>query len=550
MRISPALAVLFLVTGCHRDLTVCRSESDGPACVDAASRDVAVDDSGSNDTAAEDAFADSAADVVADSPSSETTTDSGSADTADSSGACEAGTYSCASDGELKTCADGGVATVVKCPSVSTCDATNKRCSVCTPGSYRCSLRDRITCTSLGLETSVTCETPELCAASTGGACLAPACATGEVKCSGKSALRCNAGRTGFDSEMCAIGCSAGSCVSVVALAGGGHAQHFCALLSDGTVRCWGSAGSTGAIPGGGGIVYVPTPLPDITSAVQVAVSYQATGVRLADGTVRVAGGLIGANGTATGVSGVTGASDLALGNSHACWTGGGIVRCWGEGAIGQLGTGGTSNVTPPSFGTVTGFVPSGPLTIGALSSFVVVSGGARGWGLNNFGQLGVGDYADRLSPATTFAGAIQISAGLSSACARTSTGVTCAGLNDQGQLGDGTTLDRSSPVSVMSIGTSLDIAVGAYHACALLTDRTVRCWGKNDGGQLGNGGTMASSTAVIVAGVVAKDIAAVQNTTCALLTDSVTIKCWGSGEALGAGSSVGTTTTPVTVVW
>jgi hypothetical protein len=293
MRISPALAVLFLVTGCHRDLTVCRSESDGPACVDAASRDVAVDDSGSNDTAAEDAFADSAADVVADSPSSETTTDSASADTADSSVACEAGTYSCASDGELKTCADGGVATVVKCPSVSTCDATNKRCSVCTPGSYRCSSRDRITCTSLGLETSVTCETPELCAASTGGACLAPACATGEVKCSGKSALTCNGGRTAFTSEACTIGCSTGRCLTVTALAGG-VGRHFCALLSDATVRCWGWNEAGGPIPGGPPVVATPLALPDITDARQVAVGANATGVRLGDGSVRVTGAFSG----------------------------------------------------------------------------------------------------------------------------------------------------------------------------------------------------------------------------------------------------------------
>lgn len=412
--------------------------------------------------------------------------------------------------------------------------------ATCVPGTYSCVGTSRRVCDPGGTSTTVvaTCATPELCAASSDGSCRAPACSSGAKMCSGKNALVCNAGRTGYDTSACAIDCAAGSCVSVVALASAAAARHFCALLTDGTVRCWGIAPEAGA---------TPAPLTGISSAVQVAVAYDATGVRLTDGTIRMVGGP-DSKGLTTPIAGVTSALDFALSQSHGCFTSASGVHCWGYGSFGKLGNGTTSNVSLPSFTTVSGVVPTGPLALGSENSFAVVTGGARGWGLNDKGQLGVGDYADRHSPTATFSGALQISAGPFFTCARTSSGVVCSGANDTGQLGNGSTVSSASPVPVASVGATVDVAVGGAHACAILADKTVRCWGVNSYGQLGNGTTTASSTPVTVAGISAKDVACSEATTCALLTDGITVKCWGEAQAIG--TTGGSSSTPVTVAF
>lgn len=91
-------------------------------------------------------------------------------------------------------------------------------------------------------------------------------------------------------------------------------------------------------------------------------------------------------------------------------------------------------------------------------------------------------------------------------------------------------------------------IAVGAYHACAVLTDCTLKCWGYNLHGQLGQGhgesrgdrpNDMGSNLPAIDLGTRAHavDVAAGESHTCALLSDGA-VKCWGFNEGgqLGVG--------------
>jgi hypothetical protein len=74
--------------------------------------------------------------------------------------------------------------------------------------------------------------------------------------------------------------------------------------------------------------------------------------------------------------------------------------------------------------------------------------------------------------------------------------GARCWGANGYGQLGVGDTTDRLVAAQVRRL-TSGVIAIGAgrSHSCALLQGGLVKCWGSNEYGQLGNGGPAQGST-------------------------------------------------------
>jgi alpha-tubulin suppressor-like RCC1 family protein len=119
---------------------------------------------------------------------------------------------------------------------------------------------------------------------------------------------------------------------------------------------------------------------------------------------------------------------------------------------------------------------------------------------------------------------------------------VQCWGLNDHGQLGLGNTLNiganevPSLAVSTVPLGVpATAIAAGQDTTCALLTDGTVRCWGKNNYGQLGVGSTNdvgdnelpTAANAQVSLGGTASFIAVAGDQTCAALS-SGPIRCWG----------------------
>ena len=117
-------------------------------------------------------------------------------------------------------------------------------------------------------------------------------------------------------------------------------------------------------------------------------------------------------------------------------------------------------------------------------------------WGGNNFGQLGVGDTTQRRSPTqvgseTDWAAASCL--GHHSLALKRDGTLWAWGENGFGQLGVGDTADKHSPTQV---GTSSDwaaISPGAaasYHSLALRRDGTLWAWGLNRYGQLGLGDT------------------------------------------------------------
>ena len=105
--------------------------------------------------------------------------------------------------------------------------------------------------------------------------------------------------------------------------------------------------------------------------------------------------------------------------------------------------------------------------------------------GLNNHGQLGLGNFIDQAIPPVlifddVITNTLAISAGVYHTCALLISGsVYCWGLNDVGQVGIGYVSDAgeaSPPASAIMSGVSA-LACGYGHTCALMSTGGVRCW-------------------------------------------------------------------------
>lgn len=223
------------------------------------------------------------------------------------------------------------------------------------------------------------------------------------------------------------------------------------------------------------------------------------------------------------------------------------LVRCWGKGQHGQLGYGGTSDVTVAP-------VQQGDVSIGG--DVIQISGGrehtcalmatlrVRCWGSGGSGRLGYGGTADvRVSPAqqgdiSLGGDAIQISAGREHTCALMATlRIRCWGEGGHGRLGYGGTDDVTiSPAEQGDVplgGDAIEVSAGTYHTCALMATLQVRCWGDGSYGRLGYGGTDDVRVPPADQGGVPLGGDAIQVTTglrhtCALMSN-LQIRCWGS---------------------
>jgi len=333
--------------------------------------------------------------------------------------------------------------------------------------------------------------------------------------------------------------------------------NHACALLSGGKVKCWGRGGRLGlgdnqARGDGPGEMGASLPAVDVgtgAKAVMIAVGLNHTCALLEGGSVKCWGsneaGELGLGDTLYrgDMPGQMGdalppvdlgkgkiAIGLAAGTYHTCaLLQGGSVKCWGYNGTGQLGLGDTlpRGDTPGQMGDALPPVDLGTgaitvaLAAGDFHTCALLQGGSvKCWGLNDYGQLGLGDQVDRgLGPGQmgdalpavnlgTGKEAIAIAAGLAndnrnSTCALFGDGsVKCWGGNTNGELGLGDNLHRGDGPGEMGdalpaadLGTgkkAIAIAGAGWAHCALLEGGSVKCWGVNNYGALGLGDTLS----------------------------------------------------------
>lgn len=227
-----------------------------------------------------------------------------------------------------------------------------------------------------------------------------------------------------------------------------------------------------------------------------------------------------------------------------------GVLKCWGSNTVGELGNGtNVSNYTPTSVVNMSEDVIDVAAGLGHTCA-VTISGVAKCWGANWFGQLGsvnTGSYVP-IDVDTLGNQVADIGAGMNHTCALTKAGgVKCWGRNEYGQLGNGTHTNSFTPVGVSGLENNVvAIDVGSTHNCALTSSGDVKCWGYNYYGQLGNG-VVSFDSPVPVNVIGLSDVVSVVTGgyhSCALREDG-TVMCWGTHTANGTNSN---STVPVPI--
>lgn len=194
------------------------------------------------------------------------------------------------------------------------------------------------------------------------------------------------------------------------------------------------------------------------------------------------------------------GVNQLAAGELHVCaLLNTGSITCWGVDTTGCLGYADPSlspigdGEVPATIGRIRLGEPAALIRAGTYHNCAITGAGTvRCWGMGQYGALGYGNTED---------------------------------------IGDDEHPEVAGDVDIG--GTAIDLALGTYHTCALLADKSVRCWG--EGRRLGNGSPVnigddepASASALVDLGGPAQQIAAGYFGTCAIL-EGGTLRCWGS---------------------
>lgn len=284
--------------------------------------------------------------------------------------------------------------------------------------------------------------------------------------------------------------------------------SYACALISGGSVKCWGHNGN-GALGIGdtneSAVYNTPQNVSGVSSVTAIGVYGSGACATLSSGSIKCWGYALGINGggvnvsSPTSISGISTASYATNNGSFGCaLLANSTINCWGYNAQGYLGNGNTTNTYTPA--QVSGITNASQISVGGNSSCALLATGSlKCWGFNSSGQMGNGTNTSPNSTPVSVTGittATQISVGGSNACALISGGtIKCWGWYGQGMLGTNTNVESYTPVIIAGIANATQVSVGDSHVCAILSGGQIKCWGDNSYGQFGNGTTNSSAT-------------------------------------------------------
>ncbi len=238
---------------------------------------------------------------------------------------------------------------------------------------------------------------------SAGGAFVCAVLATGSVMCWGSDfygtlgdGVQFNDSRNGATGAKSSVPKSVTGITNAIQVSAGDNAnaeESACAVLTTGSVMCWGSG-----YLGNGTTDHSSVPVIAVSSnnAKNVAVGGNHTCVLLNDASV-MCWGLYAYDGSnysgawsPTSINGATGIMQLVSGYDHSCAVTLATLECWGRNSNGQFGVGnGTSSATPvvnSSLSSVKSVSAGGMFTCALLSTGLVSC-----WGNNqNFASSGV----------------------------------------------------------------------------------------------------------------------------------------------------------------
>lgn len=300
-------------------------------------------------------------------------------------------------------------------------------------------------------------------------------------------------------------------------------ARHSCAILADGLVKCWGDNRSGQVGDGRRELLFreIPVFVHNLFNPVSLALGDSHSCALMADGSIRCWGentfGQLGDGTNTNSLLWVQVKSDrkfksVAAGAFHTCAVDElGDTYCWGKNDSGQLGSGNTRNSNIPRL--VIGIDAATSVAANFDSTCAIVTRGATWcWGNGKRSVLGNFDSESKSIPVavvdTAFLRSVgnytpvseikQISIGETLSCLISKLdSVACWGESYSTRAPNFVGQSATAGV-ILSVSK---IAVGRDHACALRKDGSIYCWGRDDFGEFGVGsvGTAFSTSTVPV---------------------------------------------------
>jgi alpha-tubulin suppressor-like RCC1 family protein len=320
--------------------------------------------------------------------------------------------------------------------------------------------------------------------------------------------------------------------------------SHTCAVMDDGTVRCWGqrltasSHGLTGIVTG-------------LANVAEVAAGLMHTCARLQDGTVRCWGvgvavsSVGGSSDPAFAVPGLDNVIRIAAGGRHTCaLLEGGTVRCWGSDSFGQVSAerpaaceAAPGNECEADVTAVPGVQDAVDIAAGGEHSCAVLrDGSVLCWGDDFYGQAtdrkatlcptGFEPSCFEASPVTpvaTITNATQVSAGRRNTCVRREDeSVRCWGASDGGDASPG-----DSAINIGEFQGAASVATGSLNTCVVKSDKSVVCSGAIESNLEELGQNPEDHRQALASLSDVSQLTAGAQHVCAVSEDG-TLRCWG----------------------